>query len=115
MEEFRGDRSLNKASRHDNESDASACKLVLAGTQSLLTCMLTLGNRFIGRQLLHLPVKVRPMAGDKDNHASLKHERLCCIDKLKLCISIDVHGILRISRDQLRSNPPEALRTTTST
>ncbi len=40
------------------------------------------------------------MAGDKVNHASLKYEWKRCIDKLKLCVSIDVHGVLRISRDQ---------------
>jgi hypothetical protein len=51
--------------------------------------------------LLHLSIEMSPMAGDKDNHTSLKYEWKRCIDKLKLCVSIDVHGILRISRNQV--------------
>jgi len=64
--------------------------------------MFALGDGFLtGRQLLHLPVEMSPMTGHKDNHASTGQERKSCIDEQKLCISIDMHGVIRVDLDQV--------------
>ncbi len=109
FKQFRGNRSLNQICCYHYEPDTLASELVLAAAQSLLAGILTRGNWLIGRHLLHLPIEMRPMTGDKDNHAALVHEWKGRINKLKLRISIDVHGVLRISCDQLALQPSRGI------
>src|ERR1700686_3269648 len=70
-------------------------------SQSLRSCVVALSDRFVGWQLLHLPVEMRPVACHKNDYAARTQQRQSCFDQRKLSIAVNMHCIVRVGCNQV--------------